>query len=142
VSKVVGKNGYTPIPYEKENWQSVGMCGPLWVNKYISPERAKETFRFLAWMTDKGGQAWDVMMQTGGSVAPVLKKQLTDPEILSRLPVVAAYSEMKNFVPIPVMWPEFTEIQRIILMVSSGVYPQTTRTRWLLTERTSSNSME
>ena len=114
VSKVVGMSGYTPIPYEKENWQSVGMCGPIWVNKYISLERAKENFRFLAWMTENNGQAWDTLMQTGGSVAPVLKKQLSDPEILSRLPVVAAYPEMKNFVPIPVMWPEFTEIQRII----------------------------
>jgi len=108
VSKVVGKNGYTRIPADVVNYQSVGYY-QLWINK--ASKHPKEAYKFFAWMSE--GKAYHLMYEAGEN-ALVYKKDVQDPEIRKKVPFLKVWDEIEHTVPIPVWYPEFTEVQRII----------------------------
>ncbi len=109
VSQVAGKVGYAAIPYGKENWQSIGGY-QLFMNK--ATKNTEEVYRFMAWMLDKpdGYRA----MYEKGETGLVTKELIADPEVRKQVPYLSVWDQVKNTTPIPVWYPEFTEVQRII----------------------------
>lgn len=107
-SEVAGNVGYTAIPRHNMQVNPVGGF-QLFIN--AASKHPEEAYKFFAWMME--GRAFDLILDKG-ETGILVRKDLEDPEVLERLPFLAAWKDIENTAYIPVWFEQFTEVQRII----------------------------
>jgi ABC-type glycerol-3-phosphate transport system substrate-binding protein len=107
-SEVAGQVGYTAIPKHTTQVNPVGGF-QLFIN--AASENPEEAYEFLAWIME--GPAFDMILEKGETGIQV-KKDLEDPDVIERLPYLAAWKGIENTAYIPVWFEAFTEVQRVV----------------------------
>ena len=110
-SDVVGLNGYSVLPYFEEDRTFQGSVGgfQLFINK--NSKHQEEAYKFFTWLAK--GDAY-IQMAEGGEPGVASIPYRTDPKMLVNKPYLGPWKDITNAYIIPVRFPEFTEIQRIV----------------------------
>ncbi len=107
-STVAGKVGYTAIPKHEMQVNPVGGF-QLFIN--AASKHPEEAYKLFAWMMQ--GPAYDMILEKG-ETGILVRKDLENPDVLKKLPFLAAWKDIQNAAYIPVWFENFTEVQRVI----------------------------
>ncbi len=110
LSQVAGKNGYLPLPKHVGGQQYNPTGGfMLFINKASKdPVGAYKLFNWIV-----AGRGYELFKESG-EVGILTKVDQSDPEVLKALPFLEVWGKIENYTTIPVWYPRFTEMQRII----------------------------